>query len=308
MSLRTKILHHSLHLLPTHSFTRQTLSLALSALPSSHPDHRADPTTDAIIDTLFGAGVSAPGKALVEAWENEGIERMVVDEGPRGLGAILGDRLSWSADVGDHLVEAYALLASPATTSSIPFPSLPTSILNFLPNLNTPLYTPPSTIPPAPLSPIDDAPTSSSRSVPPQLNQRLPLLSLNPLGPLTYAWRIADAALSLTEKHRGLRKGVMNEPIGSGPEWYTSRLGVSLVYLAAEASLLHPHHGQNASPGESAENPRLTAAIQALGFNMRRYESMNNTAEQRQQGLGGSVGYAQFLGKSLAGLIRSRGW
>ena len=121
MSLRTKILHHSLHLLPTHSFTRQTLSLALSALPSSHPDHRADPTTDAIIDTLFGAGVSAPGKALVEAWENEGIERMVVDEGPRGLGAILGDRLSWSADVGDHLVEVGCLVLQTRDESPSPY-------------------------------------------------------------------------------------------------------------------------------------------------------------------------------------------
>ena len=118
MSLRTKILHHSLPLLPTHSFTRHTLALALTSLPSSHPDHRADLTADTIIDTLFGEGVSAPGKALVEAWEKEGIERMIADDGLRGLSGILGDRLRWSASVGEHLVEVgfFGLQSSSSTT------------------------------------------------------------------------------------------------------------------------------------------------------------------------------------------------
>ncbi len=41
---------------------------------------------------------------------------------------------------------------------------------------------------------------------------------------MTYAWRIADTALALSEKHRGLRKGMMNEPVGAGVRFLYPRL------------------------------------------------------------------------------------
>ena len=45
---------------------------------------------------------------------------------------------------------------------------------------------------------------------------RLSLPSINPLGPLSYAWRIADQALNNGAKRRGLKHGMMGEPIGAG--------------------------------------------------------------------------------------------
>jgi len=105
MSLRSKILHHALPLLPAHSFTRQTLSLALSSLPTSHPDHRPDPTAEGVIDTLFGEGITAPGQALVEAWDEQGRARMEAVDAKGGVRGMLRDRLGYSAGVGEHLVE-----------------------------------------------------------------------------------------------------------------------------------------------------------------------------------------------------------
>lgn len=61
---------------------------------------------------------------------------------------------------------------------------------------------------------------------------------MNPLGPLGYAWRISDLAWHHLEKERGLRKGMAGEPVGAGPEWYTARLGLGLVYLASGMSTL----------------------------------------------------------------------
>lgn len=47
------------------------------------------------------------------------------------------------------------------------------------------------------------------------------MLALNPLGPFTYAWRIADTAILLADKQRGLRKGIWNEPLGGGVRFLT---------------------------------------------------------------------------------------
>lgn len=105
MSLRTKILQHSLHLLPVHSFSRRTLSLALSSLPSSHPDFQPSPTPESVIDTLFGEGISAPGDALVYAWEEAGRGRMEEGDPSTGVKGLLEERLRYSAEVGEHLVE-----------------------------------------------------------------------------------------------------------------------------------------------------------------------------------------------------------
>ena len=100
-SLRSIILHHSLPLLPSRSFTRQTLAIALSCLPPSHPDHRSTPLSDSIIDTIFGNGPTAPGHALVDAWQEVGVGGM---EGA-SVRERLKSRLGYSAGVGEHLVE-----------------------------------------------------------------------------------------------------------------------------------------------------------------------------------------------------------
>lgn len=115
MSLRAKILTHSLPLLPTHSFTRQTLSLALSRLSADHPDYISEVTPDSTLDTLFGDGSAGP-KALVRRWEEEGLEKMSAEPEASGSGGSkpldrrLRARLSFSADVGEHLVEVRHLV------------------------------------------------------------------------------------------------------------------------------------------------------------------------------------------------------
>jgi hypothetical protein len=67
-------------------------------------------------------------------------------------------------------------------------------------------------------------------------NNRIPLFRANPLGPLSYGWRIADQASYAVERSRGLKKGMSNEPVGAGPEWYIGRIGLGLVYLASGMS------------------------------------------------------------------------
>ena len=120
MSLRVSVLQQALPLLPQHSFTRQTLSLALSSLRPdlTHPSEslgrdaqfpQAEVVThyrvENVIDTLFGTGSIAPGKALVEAWQEAGLKDME-EAGPSSkLSDRLGRRLRYSSTVGEHLVE-----------------------------------------------------------------------------------------------------------------------------------------------------------------------------------------------------------
>lgn len=128
MSLRTKLLTHALPLIPTHSFTPLALTHALSALPTSHPDHQAESLSDTVLDTLFGSDVAAK-KALVGAWEEEGLREMrsfEIDGAPGGAGPsttqrgggqvmlreMMGRRLEYSARVGEHLVEVSGVHSS----------------------------------------------------------------------------------------------------------------------------------------------------------------------------------------------------
>lgn len=76
------------------------------------------------------------------------------------------------------------------------------------------MYTPPG-------SPLRHANTALSASqilhtLAESSGGRIPLLSVNPLGPLSYAWRIADRAVSAADAVEGVRTGVMNEPVGPG--------------------------------------------------------------------------------------------
>jgi hypothetical protein len=118
MSLRSTILKHSIPLLPTHSFTRHTLSISLSSLPASHPDHRSAPVDPGVIDTVFGEGTTTPCRALVTAWEEAGLTSMSDDAGSgiEGTGTSkervkirLRQRLRYSARLGEHLVEVSEL-------------------------------------------------------------------------------------------------------------------------------------------------------------------------------------------------------
>jgi hypothetical protein len=133
--------------------------------------------------------------------------------------------------------QAQALLSAPSSSPSLPFPrqtlSLISSILPSIP----PLYQPPS-------SSSGPLRTNTSTSTTPNTtgvfssilessNDRIPLLRMNPLGPLSYAWKISDKAWYHVERERGLKKGMNAEPVGAGPEWYISRVGLGLVYLAS---------------------------------------------------------------------------
>jgi hypothetical protein len=97
-------------------------------------------------------------------------------------------------------------MSTPSNGHFLPIPealrNLSTRILS--------LYTRPSDSTP-PLSPLESPPTpSSSKSA---------LSLINPSG-LAYAWRIADAALSPTEKSKTIKKGMMGEPTGSGVNFH----------------------------------------------------------------------------------------
>jgi hypothetical protein len=96
-------------------------------------------------------------------------------------------------------------MTTPLEPHSIPIPKAVRSIVNSL--ALPPLYNPPSSVP--------DTPSISS-SIGKRSAGRVPLLSLHPLGPLSYAWGIADAALASGEKASGVKLGYMGEPIGSG--------------------------------------------------------------------------------------------
>ncbi|KIR63748.1 hypothetical protein I314_03154 [Cryptococcus bacillisporus CA1873] len=297
MSLRTQILHGAIHHLPTHSFTRPALVLALSQLRPEVSD------PEGVIDTLFGPGGVAPVRALVESWEEEGKAVMKGEgegKGKKGLERVLGRRLQWSAGVGEHLVEAYANLATPQTTHSIPLPlTALQTILSSLPSL-PPAYAPPH----APQRPLISKPLFPQFST-----SSLPIIRANPFGPLAYAWRIADEALYLTEdqlattnaKQSDVKRGYWDEPVGSGPEWYGHRLGLGLVYLAAA----YPA-GLGPTPGSS--NPHLPAALASLRKNLGRYEELAKSIENTEQNVGDAMGFVDYVARSWQGLIKSRYW
>nr|KIR47741.1 hypothetical protein I312_02888 [Cryptococcus bacillisporus CA1280] len=297
MSLRTQILHGAIHHLPTHSFTRPALVLALSQLRPEVSD------PEGVIDTLFGPGGVAPVRALVESWEEEGKAVMKGEGegmGKKGLERVLGRRLQWSAGVGEHLVEAYANLATPQTTHSIPLPlTALQTILSSLPSL-PPAYAPPH----APQRPLISKPLFPQFST-----SSLPIIRANPFGPLAYSWRIADEALYLTEdqlattnaKQSDVKRGYWDEPVGSGPEWYGHRLGLGLVYLAAA----YPA-GLGPTPGSS--NPHLPAALASLRKNLGRYEELAKSIENTEQNVGDAMGFVDYVARSWQGLIKSRYW
>ena len=160
----------------------------------------------------------------------------------------------------------------------------------------------------------------------------LPLLRLNPLEPLMYAWKIADRALAMDEKGQGVAMGIMGEPTGSGvslqgylsmaadepgqPEWYTSRIALGLAYLAAESRLLQPFpqtaiaasaERHSESTQSVGSNPHLPAAQLALESHLDRYTQIKRSLENSEKGAGDFMGTLEFIGRGALGLLRSRG-
>ncbi|KAK1926254.1 hypothetical protein DB88DRAFT_544500 [Papiliotrema laurentii] len=306
MALRTSILKHALPLVPQHSFTRHTLLLALPSLDPAHPDYQPD-VSESVIDTLFGNGNTAPARALVDAWVGEGLHAV---QGANTRER-LKNRLRYSSLVGEHLVEAYAVLASPGSTPSLPIPRIPLSILQ---SLNLPrLYSPPPSSPLSPLSSSSNSPASSPSSTAETLHSlldatsnRIPFVGVNPAGPLAYAWRIADRALKADEQTQQIQNGLMGEPAGSGPEWYTARISLMGAYLAAEARLLQPYP---ASPlADNATNPFLVEAERKLDEHMDRYDAAAKAVSEGSEHTGYLMDYLGHLGRSALGIIRSRGF
>lgn len=226
MSLRTAILSAALPSLSRTSFTREALSSALASIPS-HAGLDAS-ARDGVIDTLFGPG-NEGCHALVAAWEDEGVGH--IKAGAKTVLSptlsALAARLSHSASLGEHLVEAHALNAV-NTTASIPLPPVILAALRArIPSV--PLYRPP--LPAALASSAFSHASAAASSTLDKTGGRLPLPTANPVAPLEYAWRVADATVYAARPHVGT--GVMREPRGAGVEWYTSRVGIALAYLDA---------------------------------------------------------------------------
>ncbi|WVR03384.1 hypothetical protein IAU60_000375 [Kwoniella sp. DSM 27419] len=317
MALRSQLLTHTLPLVSTHSFTRPALLTALRSLKPEVTNH------DAVLDTLFGPGSVGATKALVEAWETEGRARMGSEgEANEDLAQVLMRRMDWSAGAGEHLVEAYANLATPSSTLSIPFPALGLLRLVLSSIRLPPAYTPPSLAPSSSssssssFSPSRSPPTHPSSTID-QLSAaagyKLPLIAANPLGPLGYAWRIADEALYLTEQKGKavgtVKRGYWNEPLGPGPEWYVKRMGLAAVYLSAESQLLKPYPTTTTTTTDgstSSTNPHLPAALRALSSNLSRYTGAIASIERSEESLGDAAGFIDYVARSWQGLIRSR--
>lgn len=140
---------------------------------------------------------------------------------------------------------------------------------------------------------------------------------------MAYAWRIADAAIRADERAEGIKRGVMNEPVGPGvsplaplggslltdqPEWYTSRISLALAYLRAESHLLKPYPDlpPNQVYAEKQPNPHLASAHQALERNLQSYRRTRDTVDGIEKGAGSVGGYLEFAARSVGGLWRSR--
>ncbi|KAF9778999.1 hypothetical protein BJ322DRAFT_1090875 [Thelephora terrestris] len=125
---RNALLKLALPLIKDHGFTRSALSLAVMYSPSGK--HTA-PLNDTAVDALFGEGDEAR-RTLMNAWLDDArvslrksysqdSDTATTARNP-SLGNVLKTRLSKNEGVLEHLPEAFALLATPPTLSSLIFP------------------------------------------------------------------------------------------------------------------------------------------------------------------------------------------
>lgn len=105
-------------------------------------------------------------------------------------------------------------MSSPQAATSIPIPTIPFAIRQLLRLRLPPIYTPPGMAAHGAMSVGDMVSGVAGRN-----GGRLPIPIVNPLGPMAYAWRIADAALRADERAEGIKRGIMNEPVGPGVRW-----------------------------------------------------------------------------------------
>lgn len=122
-------------------------------------------------------------------------------------------------------------MSAPASATAVPIPTIPSAIRGLLSMRMPPMYTPPGMAAHGALHLSDRLSELASQS-----GGRLPLPVVNPLGPMSYAWKIADSALLADERVEGIKRGAMNEPIGAGVSimlYCSSSVGALLV-------LIHP--------------------------------------------------------------------
>lgn len=109
--LRSQLLKLSLPLIPTHGFTRQTLSLSVLSLPVPHEE----PLSERAVSNLFGEGDTARA-TLTNAWLDDARQQMNVVS-PKSIRDVLSHRLRHNEPVLDKLPEVFAMLA---TASDLP--------------------------------------------------------------------------------------------------------------------------------------------------------------------------------------------
>ncbi|KAF9645984.1 hypothetical protein BDM02DRAFT_3100595 [Thelephora ganbajun] len=125
---RDALLKLALPLVKNHGFTRSALSLAAMYSPSGN--HTA-PLNDMAVDALFGEGDEAR-RTLINAWLDDARASLrssysqddvatSTTQTP-SLENVLKTRLNKNEGVLEHLPEAFALLATPPTLSSLVFP------------------------------------------------------------------------------------------------------------------------------------------------------------------------------------------
>jgi ubiquinone biosynthesis protein COQ9 len=128
--IRKALLQRACTLIPTHGFTRQTLSLAGALSSSSQapsgstlPGNNEGPSSvlsEASITALFGPGDDAC-RTLIRAWMDDATARSIPQPPPTAivptssltLKTLLASRLRENALVLSRLPEAFALLAAP---------------------------------------------------------------------------------------------------------------------------------------------------------------------------------------------------
>ncbi|KAI0671875.1 hypothetical protein C8Q78DRAFT_1031239 [Trametes maxima] len=112
---RNQLLRLAIPLVRTHGFSREALARSVLSLPVPHQQ----PLSDAAVLSLFGQGDDAR-RVLIEGWLDQAREEMKIAQvpavqGPLSVRDILASRLKSNEPVLQHLPEAFALLASPAS-------------------------------------------------------------------------------------------------------------------------------------------------------------------------------------------------
>ncbi len=99
-----------------------------------------------------------------------------------------------------------------------------------------------------------------------------------------------------------------DRPIFHQTDWYVRRLAIGLIYLHAESHLLQPRPINTISVSTNTTDPFLAAALTQLDASLNRYRGFAKGNEQVKSGERQLGQYFSFVGNSMKGLIKSRGW